>query len=166
VLFRSPAIAIYLNSVDPYKRAAAVAELARTGSPDALNKIVECFDDHSPQVRNAAARALRRLEPRHTVDLFNRALENASATRRQNIGSAIAGSGVADDAINNLASDNREETYNALSILFVMAKSGEVGPLVRAVKEHGDDEIGRAVSKLLTLSGHNAGTKGAGGSQS
>ena len=150
----TPAIATYLNSVDPYKRAAAVAELARSGSQDAFSRIVVCFDDHSSHVRNAAARALRKLEPDRTVDLFNRALEEASADRRRNIGAAIAASGLATDAINNLASESREDTYNALSILFVMAKTGEVAPLVQAVEEHGDDEIGKAVSKLLTLSGH------------
>jgi hypothetical protein len=150
----TPAIATYLNSVDPYKRAAAVAELARAGSPDAFSRIVACFDDHSPHVRNAAARALRTLEPDRTVDLFNRALEEATADRRRNIGAAIAASGLAAEAINNLASESREDTYNALSILFVMAKTGEVEPLLRAEAEHGDDEIGKAVSKLLTLSGH------------
>lgn len=150
----TPTIVAYLNSVDPYKRAAAVAELARSGSKDAFNLIADCFDDHSPHVRNAAARALRKLEPTRTVDLFNRALEDASTDRRRNIGGAIAASGLATEAINNLVSENREDTYNALSILFVMAKTGEVEPLVRALKEHRKDEIGRAVTKLLNLSGH------------
>ncbi len=74
----APAITTYLNSVDPYKRAAAVAELARSGADDAFGLIVDCFDDHSLHVRNAAARAFRKLEPSRTVDLFNRALEGAS----------------------------------------------------------------------------------------
>jgi hypothetical protein len=150
----TPAITAYLNSVDPYKRAAAVAELARSRPPDAFALITNCFDDHSPHVRNAAARALRKLEPGRTVDLFNRALEEASAERRRNIGGAIAASGVATEAIENLVGENREETYSALSILFVMAKSGEIEPLERALAEHPDDEIGKAVTKLLALSGH------------
>ena len=156
-----PAIATYLNSVDPYKRAAAVAELARSGSQDAFSRIVACFDDSSPHVRNAAARALRKLEPDRTVDTFNRALEEASADRRRNIGAAIAASGLATEAINKLASESREDTYNALSILFVMAKTGEVEPLVRALEEHRDDEIGKAVAKLLNLSGHGEQAAGA-----
>jgi hypothetical protein len=150
----TPAIVSYLNSVDPYKRAAAVAELARSRPEDAFRLIANCFDDHSPHVRNAAARALRKLEPARTVDLFNRALEEASPDRRRNIGGAIAGSGLATEAINNLVSESREDTYNALSLLFVMAKTGEVSPLVQALEDHPDDEIGRAVTKLLTLSGH------------
>lgn len=148
-----PTVAVYLNSVDPYKRAAAVAELARSHSKDAFSLIANCFDDHSPQVRNAAARALRKLEPNRSVDLFNRALEGGSAERRRNIGRAIAASGVAAEAIDNLVSESREDTYNALSILFVMAKTGEVQPLVKAIEEHHNDEISKAIIKLLTLSG-------------
>jgi hypothetical protein len=148
-----PTVSVYLNSVDPYKRAAAVAELARSHSKDAFGLIANCFDDQSPQVRNAAARALRKLEPNRSVDLFNRALEGGSAERRRNIGRAIAASGVAAEAIDNLVSESREDTYNALSILFVMAKTGEVQPLVKAIEEHHNDEISRAIIKLLTLSG-------------
>jgi HEAT repeat protein len=150
----APAISAYLNSVDPYKRAAAVAELARSRPQDAFALITSCFDDHSAHVRNAAARALRKLEPSRTVDLFNRALEEASPERKRNIGGAIAASGVATEAIENLVGENREDTYSALSILFVMAKTGEIEPLNRALLEHPDDEIGKAVTKLLTLSGH------------
>jgi hypothetical protein len=149
----TPSVLAYLNSVDPYKRAAAVAELARSGSPDAFSMIVNCFDDHSPHVRNAAARAINKLEPNRTVDLFNRALEEGTEERCRNIGSAIAASGLASEAINNLVGDNREETYKALSILFVMAKTGEVEPLVRALEEHPNDEVGKAVTRLLSLSG-------------
>lgn len=150
------AVASYLRSVDPYKRAAAVAELARSKADDAFGLIVTCFDDQSSQVRNAAALALRSLEPTRVVDSFNRALEDSSAERRANIGSAIAGSGLASEAVNNLASDSREDTYNALSILFVMTKAGEIKPLVEAIEEHENDEVRRAVIKLLTLSGHSA----------
>jgi hypothetical protein len=147
------AIAAYLSSIDPYKRAAAVAELGRSGSKDAFNIIANSFDDSSSHVRNAAARALRKLEPSRTVDLFNRALEEGSDERRQNIGAAIAASGVAAEAIENLVSESREETYNSLSILFVMAKTGEVQPLIKAIEEHASDEVRRAVVKLLNLSG-------------
>lgn len=149
-----PAIASYLHSVDPYKRAAAVAELARSQSADAFALIARCFDDHSPHVRNAAARALRKLEPHKTVDLFNRAIDEGSDERRRNIGSAIAASGVAGEAIDNLVSESREDTYNALSVLFVMAKTGELDPLVQAIEEHANDEVCRAAIKLLTLSGN------------
>ncbi len=149
-----PAIASYLHSVDPYKRAAAVAELARSHAADAFALIARSFDDHSPHVRNAAARALRKLEPHKTVDLFNRAIEEGNEERRHAIGSAIAESGVAAESIENLVGESREEIHNALSVLFVMAKAGEVTPLVQAVEEHQNEEVCRAAIKLLTLSGN------------
>lgn len=149
----TPAVVTYLNSVDPYKRAAAVGELARSRAKDAFALITNCFDDHSPHVRNAAARALCQLEPGRTVDLFNQALEEASEQRRGNIGSAIANSGLATEAIDNLDGESREETYNALCILFVMAKTGEIQPLVEAIERHADAEVRRAAIKLLNLSG-------------
>jgi hypothetical protein len=147
------AIHSYLNSVDPYKRAAAVAELARSNDKDAFDRIAKCFDDHSPHVRNAAARGLLRIDAVRTVELFNRFLEDGPEDRRRKIGNAIAASGLASEAIDNLVSDNREATYNALSILFVMAKTGEVQPLVQAIAEHPNGEISEAAIKLLTLSG-------------
>lgn len=148
-----PTIVTYLNSVDPYKRAAAVGELARSGGSDAFSLITKCFDDHSPHVRNAAARALRQLQPGRGVDLFNRALEEASDQRKLNIGSAIANSGVATESVDHLDGANREDTYNALCMLLIMAKTGEVQPLVKAIEEHEDEEVCRAATKILTLSG-------------
>jgi hypothetical protein len=147
------AIQSYLNSVDPYKRAAAVAELARSNQKDAFDLIAKCFDDHSSHVRNAAARGLLKINPVRTVELFNRVLEDGPEGRRRKIGNAIAASGLATEAIDNLVSDNREDTFNALSILFVMAKTGEVQPLVQAIVEHPSGEVSEAAIKLLTLSG-------------
>lgn len=147
------AIHSYLNSVDPYKRAAAVAELARSNEKDAFDLIAKCFDDHSSHVRNAAVRGLLKINPVRTVELFNRVLEDGPEDRRRKIGNAIAASGLAAEAIDNLVSDNREDTYNALSILFVMAKTGEVQPLVQAIAEHPNGEVSEAALKLLTLSG-------------
>jgi len=149
----TPAIAAYLNSVDPYKRAAAVAELARSRPQDAFTLIANCFDDRSPHVRNAAARALYALEPQRVVDLFNSALEDASPERRRNIGSAIAASGLAAEVIDVLGGESREETYNALCLLLTMAKTGEVQPLVQAIEGHESVQVRMAAIKLLTLTG-------------
>lgn len=149
----TPAIAAYLNSIDPYKRAAAVVELARSRPQDAFTLIANCFDDRSPHVRNAAARALYALEPQRVVDLFNSALEDASPERRRNIGSAIAASGLAAEVIDVLGGESREETYNALCLLLTMAKTGEVQPLVQAIEGHESVQVRMAAIKLLTLTG-------------
>ena len=98
-------------------------------------------------------RGLLKVDPARTIELFNRVLEEGTEDRRRKIGNAIAASGLAAEAIDKLIGDNREDTYNALSILFVMAKTGEVEPLVAAIRENPNAEISEAALKLLTLSG-------------
>jgi HEAT repeat protein len=142
-----------LRSAHPYKRVAALAGLARQGNAEDLALISGCFDDPSPQVRNAAARALRDREPDRTVESFTRAIEEGSPQRARNIGVAIADSGLASEALQDLNAQSREETYKALSLLFVMAKSGQIQPLIQAIEEHPELEVCSAAVKLLNLSG-------------
>jgi HEAT repeat protein len=142
-----------LLSDDPMKRAAALAGLVHIEGKDAFGKIVSAFDDESPAVRNAAALALLKIDEERPVEWFTTAFEEASEERRRNIGLAIAGSGLAAEAVNSLSGGTREDTYNALCVLFLMAKTGEVEPLVKAIENHKDLEVRRAAIRLLTLSG-------------
>ena len=142
-----------LSSQDPRRRADAVTALARLGTHDAYDLIADCFDDDSSLVRNAAARALIMLEPIRPAESFTRALKDASPERRTRIGKAIAESGLATQALKGLCSEDREETYNSLCLLFTMAKSGEVHPLVNAIETHEDPEIRVAAIRLLKMSG-------------
>lgn len=140
-----------LSNRNAAKRAAAVTELARGRNPKAFDHIFAAFDDKSADVRNAAARALSDLQSDRAA-VFTRALREANADQRQKIGAAIAGSGLADDAIGNLTGGARDKTYDAFSLLFLMAKTGEVQPLVKAIEEYPDNEVRLAVVKLLALS--------------
>ena len=142
-----------LNSVDSRRRAAAVSNLARSGAKELFTLITDFFDDPSANVRDAAARALDELDPQRSVEAFSRAIEGASPERRRNIGGALAGSGLASNAINDLGSESREDSYNALCLLFAMAKTGEVQPLVDAIQEHEDVQVRRAAIRLLNLVG-------------
>ena len=76
-----------------------------------------------------------------------------SEQRRRNIGRALAESGLASQAVNRLSGGTREDTYNSLCLLFLMAKTGEVETLAQAIEEHKDLEVRRAAIRLLTLSG-------------
>jgi hypothetical protein len=81
------------------------------------------------------------------------ALREGSPERRRSIGAALASSGLAANAIANLTGESREKTYDAFSLLFLMAKAGEVQPLMEAIEEHPNVEVRLAVVKLLALSG-------------
>ena len=146
------AVQLRLDSHDARERAESVRALARLDTGAAFQRICEAFDDAAPEVRNAAARALYELgEDR--ADSFTRALREAPPERRRNIGAALAQSGLADEAVSNLTGESRDKTYDAFSLLFLMAKAGEVAPLMHAIEHHPDHEVRLAVVKLLALSG-------------
>jgi len=142
-----------LSSRDPRRRADAVTALARLGTHDAFDLIAGCFDDESSLVRNAAARALLSLEPIRPAESFTEAVKDASPERQVRIGKAIAESGLATHALKGLCSEDREETYNSLCLLFTMARTGEVEPLVTAIETHEDAEVRVAAIRLLKMSG-------------
>jgi HEAT repeat protein len=144
-------IAQRLASADSSQRAAALADLADAGDSDAFGLITKCFDDPSAEVRNAAARALHSWQPDLAAS-FTRALRESSPERRRKIGAAIAGSGLAANAINSLSGDGRDRAYDSFSILFLMAKAGEVQPLMQAIAKHHDLEVRLTAVKLIGLS--------------
>jgi hypothetical protein len=148
----SPALLSQMQSGKPSERAAAVSDLVNVGSEEALQQINAAFDDQDVVVRSAAARALFNFQEDRAA-AFTRALREASSERRRRIGSAIASSGLANEAIRNLTGESRDKTYDAFSLLFLMSKAGEVQPLMGAIEEHPNVEVRLAVVKLLALSG-------------
>jgi hypothetical protein len=137
---------------DARGRASALHNLSGMETEDAFEQITEAFDDPSSEVRNAAAQALFDFQEDRAA-AFTRALRDSPAERRARIGAAIATSGLADEAINNLTGESRDKTYDAFSLLFLMSKSGEINPLMRAIEAHPSTEVRLAVVKLLALSG-------------
>jgi len=115
---------------DARARAAELQDLSTMESEDAFQQITEAFDDSAPEVRNAAAQALYDFQEDRAA-AFTRALRDSPAERRARIGAAIATSGLANEAINNLTGESRDKTYDAFSLLFLMSKSGEINPLMR-----------------------------------
>ncbi|HEV7906328.1 MAG TPA: HEAT repeat domain-containing protein, partial [Pyrinomonadaceae bacterium] len=145
-------IQLRLASDDASERAASVLALSRLNTDEAFNQICAAFDDPAEEVRNAAARAIYDLNE-DRADSFTRALRESPVERRRQIGAALAGSGLAEEAIGNLTGESRDKTYDAFSLLFLMAKAGEVAPLIRSIESHPDNEVRLAVVKLLALSG-------------
>jgi hypothetical protein len=148
----SSAILRQLTSEKPAERAAAVSDLPHIGGEDAFNHICAAFDDKSTEVRSTAARAMFEFQEDRAA-AFTRALREATPERRRKIGTAIASSGLANEAIRNLTGESRDKTYDAFSLLFLMSKAGETDPLMRAIEEHSNIEVRLAVVKLLALSG-------------
>jgi HEAT repeat protein len=134
------------------ERAGALADLARAGGDQAFDLITSAFDDASPVVRNAAARALFQLETDCAVS-FALALRQATPQRRRNIGFAIASSGLASDAISNLHRRSIAKTHESLALLFLMTRAGEIQPLLKAIEENMATDTRITCVKLLALTG-------------
>jgi hypothetical protein len=141
-----------LNSSESRDRSGALAELSQVGGAEAYRLVNRAFDDQSDDVRNAAAHALYNSRT-DRASAFTAALREGSPERRRKIGAALAASGLASDAINNLSGESREKTYDAFSLLFLMAKAGEVQPLMAVIEDHPNTEVRLTVVKLLALSG-------------
>jgi hypothetical protein len=141
-----------LSSTEAADREAALGELVAIGGDDAFRCLTRAFDDPAVDVRNAAARALYALQSDRAAT-FTRALREGTPDRRRKIGQALASSGLAANAVGSLSGESREKTYDAFSLLFLMAKAGEVQPLMKAIEEYPNVEVRIAVVKLLALSG-------------
>lgn len=131
---------------------AALSELTTVGKDD-FQVITRSLEDPSTEVRSAAVRALYRLNPELAASFFNRALREGTPDRRRKIGTALAGSGLVVDAINNLKGESHQNLYGAFSLLFLVAKAGEVQPLISVVEDHPSIELRLALVELLALSG-------------
>lgn len=152
---RSPVPSIVrerLASPEVSERALGVIDLSRMRNEDVFDDICAAFDDSALEVRSAAAQSLYDASD-DRIAAFTRALREAVPERRRRIGAAIASSGLANAAISNLTGESREKTYDAFSLLFLMAKAGEIQPLTRAIETHANTEVRLAVVKLLALSG-------------
>src|SRR6266850_1661420 len=148
----APGMLRQLESEYPAERAAGVSNLPQLGGEEAFQQISAAFDDQSAEVRSAAALAMFEFQEDRAA-VFTRALREASPERRRRIGSAIASSGLAAQAIRNLTGESRDKTYDAFSLLFLMSKAGETQSLMRAIEEDPNIEVRLAVVKLLALSG-------------
>ena len=126
--------------------------MADCGGEEAFELISNSFDDPSVRNRNAPPRALLQ-RPAGYCGNFT-ALHCAKQYRNVvgESGSAIAGSGLAANAINSLAGKGRSRTYDAFSILFLMAKAGETQPLMTAIAKHSNLDVRLTAVKLIGLS--------------
>lgn len=137
-----------LKSKDPRERAKVLGEIALIGGFDSFLRITQAFDDEASEVRNAAARALYELRADRSSS-FIRAFKEAVPERARRIACAVEDSGLAADALVDLSSENRDKAYDAFSLLFLIAKAGEVELLLQAVESHPSIEIRRALVQLL-----------------
>lgn len=133
--------------------AATISDLARLGPGDSLDLITTALNDPSPEVRTAAVRTLYDLNRDLAASCLNNSLREGSPEQRRNLGAALKSSGLVNEAINSLLGPHRDQSYSALSLLFLAAKAGEIEPLMQIIEDHPSTELRLALIKQLGLSG-------------
>jgi HEAT repeat protein len=137
----------------------AAADLARrrtrtrSVSDHSFDQIIESLDNPSLEVRSAAVRALYECDPDRAASFLNLTLRQGSPAERRQVGAALAGSGLLSEAIHDLMGESQENSYRAFSLLFLVAKAGEVEPLLSVIESHPSIELRLVVIRLLASSG-------------
>ena len=129
------------------------SEAQRSPAEIQFDQIAELLDDPSAAVREKSVRDLYELDADRAATLVNDALRDGSPEERRRIGSALAGSGLLYEAIDDLMAENHEHCYSAFSLLFLVAKAGVVEPLSSVIEKHPSLDLSLAVIRLLASSG-------------
>lgn len=151
---RSVAALTMLASQDaePTVRAAAVTSLGAIDHESVFAPVLIAFADEAREVRAAAARALSRLNF-DRADAYVRVVETANADTLREVACACIKAGMASQAVDRLASEDRRQAYEAFSLLSLLAKSNQIGPIIEAIDHHKDLDVRLAAVRLLGLAG-------------
>ncbi|MCA1630213.1 MAG: HEAT repeat domain-containing protein, partial [Acidobacteria bacterium] len=140
------------GDVDASVRATAITSLGHIDHESVFASVLIAMADESREVRAAAARALSRLSF-DRADAYVRVVETADAETLCRIAEACVTAGLARQAMDRLASDDRRQAYEAFSLLTLVARGGQSEVLLHVVKGHPDLNVRLAASRLLTLQG-------------
>ena len=113
------------------------------------SSVIECTDQQRP----ATIRHLYSLDPERAASFLNIFLQGCSREERQQIGAALDASGLVGEAIKDLTGRSHSNSYRAYSLLFLVAKAGTIGPLMRVIEDHPNIELRLALIRLLSSSG-------------
>ncbi len=137
---------------DATVRATAVTSLGIIGHESVFAAVLIGMADEAREVRAAAARALSRLSF-DRADAYVRVIESSDEETMQRVARACVTAGLATQALNRLASEDRRQAYEAFSLLTLVVKGGE-GEIIFAAVEHvGELNVRLAAARLLALQG-------------
>ena len=129
-------------------RALATLSSARN-EQSSVETITASLQDPSATVRAAAVRALYAHNPDFATSFLNSAIRESSPVERRTLGIAIVDSGLLEDQ--STTPDDRS-FYSALSVLFLLAKTGEVASLINVIRNHSSLNLRLALINTLAAS--------------
>ncbi len=129
-------------------RAAAVTSLGHIEHESVFAPVLIALADEAREVRAAAARALSGLNFER-ADAYVRVIETADRETLRLVAQACLKAGLAAQAVNRLASEDRRQAYEAFTLLSLVAEAGETSFIFEAIEKHADVNVRLAAIRLL-----------------
>lgn len=137
---------------DASVRAAAVTSLGLIGHESVFTPVLLAMADEAREVRAAAARAFSRLNF-DRADAYVRVVETADVETLRTLAEACVNAGLARQALDRLGSEDRRQSYEAFSLLSLVARGGQSEVILNVVKAYPDLKARLAAARLLALQG-------------
>ena len=133
-------------------RSAAVISLGSIDHESVFAPVLIALGDESRIVRAAAARTLSSLHL-DRADAYVRVMEMTDADMLRRVASACIKTGIAAQAVDRLASEDRHQAYEAFSLFSLLARADETGPIIEAIENHRDEEVRLSAVRVLSMAG-------------
>ena len=80
-------------------------------------------------------------------------MEMTDADMLRRVASACIKTGIAAQAVDRLASEDRHQAYEAFSLFSLLARADETGPIIEAIENHRDEEVRLSAVRVLSMAG-------------
>ena len=140
------------SDAEPGVRAAAVASLGAIDHESVFSSVLVALADEARDVRAAAARAVSRLSF-DRADAYARVIELSDPQELYEVARACITTGMAAQALDRIASDDRRQAYEAFSLLSLLIRANQCQPILDVIEAHSDMNVCKAAIQLMGLSG-------------
>lgn len=147
--------AMVVNDSDPSVRAAAVASLGSIDHESVFAPVLLALADEARIVQAAAARTMTGLHF-DRADAYVRVMETANPEMLQNVARACIKTGIAAQAVDRLASEDRHQAYEAFSLFSLLARANEPAPILDIIENHQDEEARLCAVRVLNMAGQSS----------
>jgi HEAT repeat protein len=147
--------AMVLEDSEPSVRAAAVASLGSIDHESVFAPVLIGLSDESRIVRAAAARTMTGLHF-DRADAYVRVMETAEPDLLRQVAKACVSTGIAAQAVDRLASEDRRQAYEAFSLFSLLARAQETQPIIDVIESHRDDEVRLCAVRVLNMAGQSS----------
>ena len=144
-----------VSDPEPSVRAAAVSSLASIDHESVFAPVLLALADETRIVQAAAARTMTSLHF-DRADAYVRVMETSSPELLHQVAQACIKTGIAAQAVDRLASEDRHQAYEAFSLFSLLARANEIGPIIDVIEHHQDEEARLCAVRVINLAGSSA----------